>query len=333
MPPDIQRFCVLAAGTWGVGLAHLLASNGLQGRLWDPAPKLAEHIENSRQHPKFPKIILPPSLHFGHHLPWALKGADLVVCVTPAIYFRSACEAVLKAGYHNQPFVICTKGIEAESLLLMHEIARQVLGNEAALAVLSGPSHAEEVICNMPTAVSIAANCQTFAEKMQACFINPNFRVYTQTDVLGVELGAALKNIVAIACGMSDGLGFGDNAKAGLMTRGLGEIVRLGVQMGAKASTLYGLSGMGDLVVTCMSSHSRNNRFGYLMGQGLNIQEAQQKIGMVVEGFYTVEAAVTLAKKHHVDMPIAHFIHAIKHGMAVQDAFQALMQRQATSEG
>ena len=327
-----RRFCVLAAGTWGVSLAHLLANKGWQGRLWDPASDLVQRVESSRRHPKLPDISLAPNLHFGDDLAWASDGAEMMVCATPAIHFRSACQALLKTGYQNQPFVICTKGIEAGTQLLMHDIARQVLGKHAALAVLSGPSHAEEVIRNMPTVVSVASTNLALAQTVQQWFTNPNFRVFTQADVLGVELGAALKNVIAIACGMSDGLGFGDNAKAGLMTRGLTEIVRLGVQMGAEASTLYGLSGMGDLVVTCMSSHSRNNRFGYLMGQGLSIQAAQQKIGMVVEGLYSVEAAAALAKKHRVKMPITQLLHAIKRGMTVQDAFQALMQRQATKE-
>jgi glycerol-3-phosphate dehydrogenase (NAD(P)+) len=264
-----------------------------------------------------------------------LAGAEVLVCAVPAAHLRATCQRVAAEGYAGQPFVICTKGIEQGTLALLHEVAAQELGapGRGRVAVLSGPSHAEEVSRGLPTAVTVAAEDPALAAQVQALFMTPRFRVYTQSDLVGVELGAALKNVIAIACGISDGLGFGDNAKAGLVTRGLAEILRLGLALGARPETFYGLAGMGDLVVTCMSRHSRNWRFGSLIGQGHAAQEALAAVGMVVEGYYTVQAGVALARREGVELPITEAVAAVLfEGLEPGKAVSALMLRGARGE-
>jgi glycerol-3-phosphate dehydrogenase (NAD(P)+) len=264
-----------------------------------------------------------------------LEGAEAIVCAVPAVHMRETCRRLAGAGYAGQFLVICTKGIEQGTLSLMHEVAQAELGPavRSRLAVLSGPSHAEEVSLGMPTAVAVAAESQETAQAVQQLFMQRSFRVYTLTDVAGAELGGALKNVIAIACGISDGLGFGDNAKAALITRGLTEIIRLGLSLGARVETFYGLSGIGDLVGTAMSRHSRNWRFGKLLGEGVPAEEALERIGMVVEGRYTVEAAVALGQRQGVELPITDAVSAVLfHELPPLEAVSGLMLRDPKSE-
>jgi len=338
-----RQITVLSAGTWGITLAKLLFDKGYGVRVWEYSPQVVETLMNTRSHPKLPRFELPPGLEVTGSIEEALRdtpaggpeNGGAIICVVPAAHLRDTARMVVQAGYTGRLFVICSKGIENGSLKLMTDVAAEELGPESRgqLAVLSGPSHAEEVSLNMPTAITAASDDPRTAQVVQEMFMTPFFRVYSNTDIIGVELGGALKNVIAIACGISDGLGHGDNAKAALITRGLTEIIRLGTVMGAKAETFNGLTGMGDLVVTCMSQHSRNWRFGSLVGQGLSPQQALEKVGMVVEGQYTVQAAVALSRREQVELPISEAVFAVLFkGMSPRDAVASLMRREAKQE-
>jgi len=330
-----MQITVLSAGTWGISLAALLHHKGHSVRVWEFAQSVVDELLRTRRHPKLADFEIPGPIAIDTDLRAMLAGAEAVVCAVPAAHLRATCKRARAEGYAGQPFVICSKGIEQGTLDLMHEVAAQELGAGARshIVQLSGPSHAEEVSRGLPTAVTVAGESLAEAEAVQALFMTPRFRVYTQTDLVGVELGAALKNVIAIACGISDGLGFGDNAKAGLVTRGLAEILRLGLVMGARAETFYGLAGMGDLVVTCMSRHSRNWKFGSLIGQGRNSEQALAEVGMVVEGYYTVQAAEALARREAVEMPITEAVAAVLFkGLKPLEAVSGLMLRDPKSE-
>jgi glycerol-3-phosphate dehydrogenase (NAD(P)+) len=330
-----MQIAVLSAGTWGISLAALLCNKGHSVRVWEFAQAVVDELLRTRRHPKLADFEIPAGVAISTDLRATLAGAEAVVCAVPAAHLRSTSRSALAAGYAGQPYVICSKGIEQGTLALLHEVAAQELGPTARgrVVLLSGPSHAEEVSRGLPTAVTVAGDSLEQAEAVQALFMTPRFRVYTQTDLVGVELGAALKNVIAISCGISDGLGFGDNAKAGLVTRGLAEILRLGLAMGARAETFYGLAGMGDLVVTCMSRHSRNWRFGSLIGQGRSAEQALAEVGMVVEGYYTVQAAVALARREAVEMPITEAVAAVLfQGLKPLEAVGGLMLRGAKGE-
>ena len=329
------RITVLSAGTWGITLACLLHSKGHAVRVWEFVPAVVEALRATRRHPKLPGLAIPPDLELGSDLAAAVKGADAIVCVVPAAHLRQTARSLAQAGYAGQPVVVCTKGIEQGTHALPVDVVSQELGSAATgkLAILSGPSHAEEVSLGMPTAVTVAAQDPALAERVRDWFMTPRFRVYTQTDLRGVELGGALKNVIAIACGISDGLGFGDNAKAGLITRGLSEMLRLGIALGAKSETFFGLAGVGDLVVTCMSRHSRNWKFGSLIGKGVPVEQALKDVGMVVEGYYTVRAAVDLAAEKKIDMPITEAVaQVLFHGKSPKEAVPSLMLRDPKSE-
>lgn len=330
-----MKIAVLAAGTWGITLACLLARKGMEVKLWEIDGGLVEQLRTTRQHPKLPHLEIPESIVISTDLSATLADTETIVSVVPAVHMRETCRKVAQETNGEQMFVICSKGIEAGSHLLLSDVAREELGegSEHRIGILSGPSHAEEVSREIPTAVTSAAPDLSTAERIRELFTTPRFRIYTQTDMLGVELASALKNVIAIACGISDGLGFGDNSKAGLVTRGLSEIMRLGLIMGAKAETFFGLAGMGDLVVTCMSQHSRNWRFGYLLGQGFSSEEALKQVGMVVEGYYSTQAAVELSAAHKAEMPIAETVAAVLFGgTSPEEAVTALMMREPKSE-
>jgi len=330
-----MNIAVLSAGTWGISLASLLEGNGHAVRVWEFAQAVVDDIVATGRHPKLKDFQVPTSLQLTTDMEEALKDAETIVCVVPAAHMRATCERVRAEGYAGQMFVVCTKGIEQGTLQLMHQVALEGLGPQAEgrVVTLSGPSHAEEVSLGLPTAVAVAGDSPEMAERTQALFMTPRFRVYTQSDLLGVELGAALKNVIAIACGISDGLGFGDNAKAGLITRGLSEILRLGVAMGARPESFSGLAGLGDLVVTCMSRHSRNWQFGNHIGKGSPPEEALAAVGMVVEGYYTVQAAVELAQREGVEMPITAMVAAVLFkGIPPIEAVSGLMMREARHE-
>ncbi len=329
------RLTVLGGGTWGMSLAHVLADAGHAVRVWEFVPSVVETMTRTRHHPHLPELVIPPDMRFTSEIGEFARDSDAFVCAVPVAHIRQTAQSLLKAGYAGQPVIIGSKGIEPGTHCLTVDMWEQELGAAARgkIGVISGPSIAKEVILSLPTAVVASASDPALMERIQELFMRPWFHVFLQPDVIGVELGGALKNVVAIACGISDGLGYGDNAKAALMTRGLGEMVRLGVSLGAKAETFHGLAGNGDMILTSVSQHGRNNRFGALLGKGRTPQQAQAEVGQVVEGAYTVRAAVELADKHKLDMPISRAVHAVLfQGHAPGDVVSALMRRDAKRE-
>lgn len=308
---ESKNIAVIGAGSWGTAIAILLSSKGYNVRLWDVDSKRAEKLIADRENKQYlPNIKFPNTLHPIIEIEEVLAGAELAIFAAPAQQFRVALDNALPYIEKDTKIVNLAKGIEQHTLLRMSEIAYQKVPREN-YAVLSGPSHAEEVGLQKPTTVVVASTSKETAEYVQDVFFAENFRVYTSQDVIGVELGGALKNIIALGAGISDGMEFGDNAKAALMTRGIAEISRLGVAMGADIHTFSGLSGVGDLIVTCTSMHSRNRRCGLAIGEGKGVKEAVDSVGMVVEGMYTAEAAYELAKKYDVEMPIVEGIYEI----------------------
>lgn len=329
----MKNIGVIGAGSWGTALAVTLSDKGHKVKIWDlNAEHLAECAKN-RENVRF-----LPGVKFGENLTTAptpqatIKDADVVVFSAPAQHFRSALTSAIPHLTKDMVLVNVAKGIEQKTLKRMSEIADELLPN-AKYVVLSGPSHAEEVGQKLPTTVAVASKDMALAEYIQDVFITDRFRVYTNHDVIGVELGGALKNIIALAAGISDGMGFGDNAKAAMMTRGMVEMARLGVALGGEASTFWGLTGMGDLIVTCTSMHSRNRRCGILIGQGMKPEDAVKEVGMVVEGMYTAEAAYELAHKVGVDMPFTDRIYKVIQGeIDARTAAVELMTRERKHE-
>jgi glycerol-3-phosphate dehydrogenase (NAD(P)+) len=330
-----MRICYLGAGTWGFCLASLLASKGNTVVLWTAKPEFAKELERKKEHPKLPRIKADERVEFTSDLKHALQKADLLVESVTSKGIRPVFEQVLAFGNVSCPIVITSKGIEQNSGLLLPEVVVQVLGEdkEKYLCCLSGPSHAEEVIEKLPTSVVCASYDPALSKTIVEAFTTPYFRVYPNEDINGVAFGGAMKNIIAIASGISDGLGFGDNTKAALMTRGLHEIRKLSITKGCNPETLNGLSGLGDLCVTCLSKLSRNYMFGRLIAEGLTSQSAQEKIGMVVEGAYTCVSALQLAQKAHIAVPITEGVYAILYeGADPRDVVKSLLQRAIKEE-
>lgn len=295
---------IIGAGSMGSALSILLAGKGHKVRLWSAFKDEVELLKEYREHrQKLPGAKIPQSVLFTDSLDEALKGTDSIVIALPAQTIRKNMRELGKYIKNSIPVVCCSKGIEEGTCMVLSEVIKQELPL-AEVVALSGPSHAEEIARNIPTAVVAASDNRQKAEFIQDIFMTPYFRVYTNTDILGVELGGALKNIIALCAGISDGLGFGDNTKAALMTRGIAEISRLGVAMGAQPATFSGLTGIGDLIVTCTSMHSRNRRAGILIGQGKSLKEALDEVKMVVEGVTTTKPAYELAREKGVSMPI-----------------------------
>lgn len=324
---------VIGAGSWGTALAAVVAGKGNKVRIWDIDESHLKSMEENRENIDYlPGVPLDDNITISYTTEETLRDADVVLFSAPAQHFRSALESA-KAYIKSGSLIInVAKGIEQKSLKRMSEIAEDVFDMNRYV-VLSGPSHAEEVGRKLPTTVAAASANLKAAEEVQDLFMTDRFRVYTTEDVVGVELGGALKNIIALGAGVSDGMGFGDNAKAALMTRGLAEITRLGVKLGAKPETFAGLTGTGDLIVTCTSMHSRNRRCGIMIGEGMSPQEATDKVGMVVEGMFTAEAAYELAKKENVEMPITEAIYkAIKGEINAAEAVELLMGRDKKHE-
>ena len=303
--------------------------------MWTIEPEMAKRLNAGEEHPKLPGHKKHDRIQLTTDLKEALTEAELLVESVTSVGIRPAMAAVKAAGVPACPIVVTSKGIEQDTGLLLTDVVVEVLGEEHRKQVgcLSGPSHAEEVIRGLPTSVACSAYETAVIEQIRQAFSAPFFRIYPNADILGVEFGAAMKNIVAIACGISDGMGFGDNAKAALMTRGLHEIRKLAVVMGCKPETLNGLAGMGDLCVTCTSIHSRNYRCGRLLADGLNAEQAQQKIGMVVEGIYSVVSAHQLGQKYGVALPITEAVYGLLYkGVAPQEAARALLERTVKQE-
>lgn len=307
----MAKISVMGAGSWGTALAILLNNNGHQVILWsalgDEVALLCEKRENPA---KLPGVKIPEGILITKDEKLAMDQPDVVILAVPSPFTRSTSKRLASYVRQGQIIVNVAKGVEEKTLMTLSEIIEQEIPC-ADVCVLSGPSHAEEVSRGLPTTCVVSSHKRATAEYLQEIFMSPVFRVYTTPDILGVELGGALKNVIALAAGTADGLGYGDNTKAALITRGIAEIGRLGVRMGAKAETFAGLSGIGDLIVTCASVHSRNRKAGYLMGKGYTMKQAMDEVKMVVEGVYSAKAAKELAEKYEVEMPIVDEVNKI----------------------
>ena len=302
---------VIGAGSWGIALALVLAKNGNKVTVWSIVKEEIDMLNEKREHvDKLPGVPLPSDMVFTTDLEETIKGKKVLVLAVPSVFTRSTANKMKSYVEDGQIIVNVAKGIEESTLMTLSEIIEEEIP-QADVAVLSGPSHAEEVGRGIPTTIVVGAKTEETATYLQNMFMNDVFRVYTSSDVLGMELGGSLKNVVALAAGIADGLGYGDNTKAALITRGIAEIARLGVAMGGKAESFNGLTGIGDLIVTCASVHSRNRKAGVLMGQGKTMDEAMKEVKMVVEGVYSAKAAMLLAKKYNVSMPIIEQVNMI----------------------
>lgn len=319
---------VIGAGSWGTALALLLHKNGHRVTVWSIMEDEVEMLRTRREHvDKLPGVRLPEEMEFTTDLKGAVTGRDVLVLAVPSPFTRSTSRNMKPYVHEGQLIVNVAKGIEEHTLLTLSQIIEEEIP-QAEVAVLSGPSHAEEVGRGIPTTIVVGAKKKSTAEYLQNVFMDEVFRVYISPDVLGIELGAALKNVVALAAGIADGLGYGDNTKAALITRGILEIGRLGVAMGGKLETFCGLTGIGDLIVTCASMHSRNRRAGILIGQGHTMEQAMAEVRMVVEGVYSAKAAIGLAQKYHVQLPIIEQVNAILfEGLPADEAVRNLMLR------
>ena len=324
----MAKIGMIGAGSWGTALSWLLANNGHSVVVWsalaDEISMLRDYRENRS---KLPGVILPDSVSFTTELKEAMEGMDLLVLAVPSPFTRSTAKQMKDLVAEGQIIVNVAKGIEEGTLMTLSQIIEQEVP-QADVAVLSGPAHAEEVGKGLPTTIVAGAKTKSTAEYVQNLFMSPVFRVYTSPDVLGIELGAALKNVVALAAGIADGLGYGDNTKAALITRGITEIARLGTAMGGRFETFCGLSGIGDLIVTCASMHSRNRRAGILIGKGYTMEEAMKEVKMVVEGVYSAKAAMGLAEKYGIQLPIIEQVNEVLfNGKPAADAVRDLMLR------
>ncbi|HCM91885.1 MAG TPA: NAD(P)H-dependent glycerol-3-phosphate dehydrogenase [Lachnospiraceae bacterium] len=300
----MAKVSIIGAGSWGTALAVVLHNNGHEVTIWSIVKEEIDMLKEKHEHTdKLPGVRLPEDMDFTTDLKEACTGKDVLVLAVPSPYTRSTSKMMAPYVAGGQLIVSVAKGVEEATLMTLSQIIKEEIPG-ARVAVLCGPSHAEEVGRCIPTTCVAGSSDRKTAEYVQNIFMNENFRVYTSPDVLGMELGAALKNVVALAAGIADGLGYGDNTKAALITRGIAEISRLGVKMGCSISTFAGLTGIGDLIVTCASMHSRNRRAGILMGQGKTMDEAMAEVKMVVEGVYSAKAAKALGEKYGVDLPI-----------------------------
>lgn len=323
---------IIGAGSWGTALASLLYKNGHQVTEWSVFEKDAESLRKERRLKTLPDLVLPDDMEFTSDLEEAMKEKDLLVTAVPSIYVRETAQKMKPFLEEGQLVVNVAKGIEEATLMTLSDILEEELCG-ADVAVLSGPSHAEEVSRGLPTTCVAGAKSRKTAEKIQNIFMSPVFRVYISPDILGIEIGGALKNVIALAAGIADGLGYGDNTKAALITRGVAEISRLGTAMGGKLETFGGLTGIGDLIVTCASMHSRNRRAGILIGKGYSMKEAMDEVQMVVEGVYSAKAGLALARKYQVSMPIIEAVNEVLfNGKPAKDAVNDLMLRDKTTE-
>lgn len=329
----MRKIGVVGAGSWGIALANLLANNGNEVTVWSIIEDEINMLKEKHEHvDKLPGVALNDSIEYTTDLESTCKDKDFLVLAVPSPFTRSTSHSMKEYIADGQIIVNVAKGVEENTLMTLSQIIEEEIPN-ANVCVLSGPSHAEEVGRGLPTTVVVASKDKETAELLQDSFMNEFFRVYTSSDILGIELGAALKNVVALAAGIADGLGYGDNAKAALITRGISEIGRLGIAMGGKFETFCGLTGIGDLIVTCASMHSRNRRAGILIGQGKTYDEAMAEVKMVVEGVYSAKAAMGLSKKYGIDLPIIEQVNEVLfNGMPAKDALKNLMGRDKKSE-
>mgnify|MGYP004535211733 FL=1 len=329
----MARIGILGAGSWGTALAILLHDNGHDVTVWSIHEKEVEMLNTTRRHEsKLPGVEIPEGILFTADMKETMSDKDVCVLAVPSPFIRSTCQKMKSYVRAGQIIVNVAKGIEESTLYTLTDIIEEEMPYADA-CVLSGPSHAEEVSRRLPTTCVVSARTRKTAEYLQSVFVSPVFRVYISPDMLGIELGGALKNVIALAAGTADGLGYGDNTKAALITRGIAEIARLGIKMGGRPETFYGLTGIGDLIVTCASVHSRNRKAGYLMGKGYTMQEAMDEVQMVVEGVYSAKAALTLAQKYQVEMPIVEQVNKVLfENKNAEDAVKELMIRDKKME-
>lgn len=326
-----MNISIIGSGTWGVALAIHLARLNNTIKMWAFLPEEAESINKDRKYKNLPEAIIDDKIVAYTNIEEAIQGTDIILHVTPSKFVRSTIKKYEKY-VENQPIIMCAKGIEKYSLATLSQVIEEELPDKK-YGILSGPSHAEEVAMQIPTAVVFASKDEKLQNLVQDVFMNENMRVYSSSDVIGVEVGGALKNIIAFCAGIAIELNLGDNSFAALITRGLVEIRKLGIAMGGNQETFYGLSGLGDLIVTCMSEHSRNRRAGRLIGKGYTVEQAQKEIGMAIESIDNIEAAYQLSKKYNIEMPIVAAVYDVLYnGLEPREAVNMLMTRKRKSE-
>ena len=332
----MTKIAVFGAGTWGIALARLLAVHGKDVTVWSAIPAELKALSTTHRHPNLPGMELPATMHYTADIAEACAGRDVLLFAVPSPFVRATAKKAAPHIPDDQLIVDVAKGVEDKTLMTMSEIIEDELakaGRKARVVALSGPTHAEEVARDMPTAIVAACADEEAAKTVQKIFNTPTFRVYTNDDRRGTELGGAIKNVIALAVGIALGLGYGDNAKAALITRGNAELARLGAAMGCKPETFAGLSGMGDLIVTCTSMHSRNLHAGMLIGRGKSVEQAKTEVGQVVEGINALPAACHLARQYKVEMPIVQAVEAILDGkLEARSALMSLMGRSLKKE-
>ena len=333
-----RKIGILGAGTWGMALARMLCVSGNDVLVWSALGQEIDSLSTTRVHPNLPGMKIPRELKFTKSMEEVCTDKDILMFAVPSVFVRGTAAKARPYVADGQIIVDVAKGVEPDTLMTMTEILADELGKEGGpkgvrLVALSGPTHAEEVAVDLPTTIVSASPDEEAARYVQEVFNNTCMRVYTNPDIKGVELSGAMKNVIALGVGISTGLGYGDNARAALITRGIAEIARLGVAMGCNVHTFAGLAGIGDLIVTATSMHSRNNRAGILIGKGKSPAEAVKEVGMVVEGMNALPAALELAEKYQVEMPIVQTVDAIvNHGMSAAEAVRALMDRGLKNE-
>lgn len=330
----MKKIGVLGAGTWGMALARMLCVSGHEVTVWSAVEEEIDKFSSTRRHPNLPGMVIPAEVGFTKDVEAVCRDKDVLLFAVPSVFVRSTAKKAAPYIPSGQIIVDVAKGIEADTLYTMSQIiADEVKDPTVKIVALSGPTHAEEVAKDLPTTIVSACEDENAALEVQKIFANSCMRVYTNTDVLGVELCGALKNVMALGSGIALGLGFGDNTKAALITRGMAEIVRLGRAMGCQEQTFYGLAGIGDLIVTATSAHSRNNRCGMLLGQGVPPEEAVKQVGMVVEGIHALNAAMILMEKYNVEMPIVRAVNAVvNQGADARTEVLKLMEREQRPE-
>lgn len=329
----MKKIAVIGAGSWGTALSLVLHTNGNEVTIWSILESEIQMLSEKHEHTeKLPGVKIPKDIVFTTDLKAAVEGKDYLILAVPSVFTRSTAKSMASHIKKGQVVVCVAKGIEENTLMTLSDIVKEEIP-AAEVAVMCGPSHAEEVGTGLPTTVVAGSFKKRVAEGVQDIFMNEVFRVYTSPDVLGMELGGSLKNVIALAAGMADGLGYGDNTKAALITRGITEMGRLAIKMGANYETLSGLTGIGDLIVTCESKHSRNRKAGMLIGQGLTMQQAMDEVKMVVEGVYSAKAAIALARKYNVDMPIIEAVNKVLfEDKPAKEAVTELMLRDKRAE-
>lgn len=327
----MRNVAIIGSGSWGTALAVCLANNENNVKIWSFCEEEKDLINNKKQCKFLPGVVIPNNVECMTDFEKVIDGADFILHVTPSKFTRSTFKQY-KQYVGDKPVIICSKGFEKETLQTLDDVIKDELPS-AKIGVLTGPSHAEEVAISIPTVLVIASEHEEILPLIQDTFMSKNMRIYTSTDVKGLELGGALKNIIAFCAGVAAGIGLGDNSFAALITRGLGEISRLGVKLGGKQETFYGLSGLGDLIVTCLSEHSRNRRAGKLIGQGKTLEETRKEVGMVIESIDNIDVAYELGKRNNIYMPIIETVYdVIYNGLDPKKAVEDLMTREKKSE-